>query len=149
MSHQKRIVSEETRKKMSETHKRIGSGKCLKGRKRPKEVIEKIILGQTGEKSRFWIDGRSKNKEYVSWSKNKINRNKRLKIESSHTFGEWQELKAKYNWTCPCCKEQEPKIKLFQDHIIPLTKGGSNNIENIQPLCRSCNCKKHTKIIKY
>lgn len=66
-----------------------------------------------------------------------------------HTEGEWETLKAQYNWTCPSCKKREPKIKLTEDHIIPLSKGGSNNIENIQPLCRSCNCKKHTKIIKY
>lgn len=67
----------------------------------------------------------------------------------SHTNGEWETLKAQYNHTCPCCKKKEPEIKLSQDHIIPLAKGGSDNIENIQPLCRSCNAKKHTTIIRY
>ncbi len=63
--------------------------------------------------------------------------------EGSHTKKEWEELKNKFHHKCAICKED--KI-LERDHIIPLSKGGSSYIENIQPLCKSCNSKKHVKI---
>lgn len=72
-----------------------------------------------------------------------------LKNGGFHSKGEWENLKAQYNWTCPSCKESEPKISLTKDHIISVLKGGSNNIENIQPLCRPCNSRKRSKCIKY
>lgn len=76
-------------------------------------------------------------------------RNIQFDAEGSHTQGEWETLKKQYGYTCPSCHLKEPEIKLTEDHIIPLVKGGSDFIENIQPLCGSCNCKKHTKTIKY
>jgi hypothetical protein len=65
----------------------------------------------------------------------------------SHTRDEWEKLKQDFGNVCPCCKMVGSE--LVKDHIIPLTLGGPNNIENIQPLCRSCNAKKHTKTTRY
>lgn len=62
----------------------------------------------------------------------------------SHTLQEWEELKNKHNNKCAICGKE---AKLTKDHIIPLSKGGSNYISNIQPLCRNCNSKKNNKII--
>lgn len=65
------------------------------------------------------------------------------------TAQEWQGLKEKFVHTCLKCGRREPEIQLTLDHVIPLSKGGTNSIDNVQPLCRSCNCSKGTKHIDY
>lgn len=118
------------------------------------EVKEKISKNN----ARYWLgkkgncgnykDGRMSDPKYVVWLRNK--RNMQLKSsEGSHTFEEWQEVKSKFNNTCPCCAKSEPEIALSVDHIVPVSKGGTNYISNIQPLCRSCNSKKNNKTIVY
>ena len=62
------------------------------------------------------------------------------------TAQEWKALKEKYGNICLKCRK---KKKLTVDHIVPLSKGGSNYISNVQPLCKSCNSKKYTEIIDY
>ena len=59
--------------------------------------------------------------------------------EGKHSFEEWKTLCQKFNWRCAKCNK---KRKLTKDHINPLSLGGTDYIENIQPLCHSCNSKK-------
>ena len=136
--------------------------KAFKGRKIPEERRMKLIGRKLSEKTKKkisqntnlrgerhwqWKGGITENKEYRSWIKNKHNRLKFL-AEGSYSWGEWQGLKKKYNYTCVMCGRKEPEIKLTIDHIVPISKGGTNWILNIQPLCQSCNSKKGKKLIK-
>lgn len=43
---------------------------------------------------------------------------------------------------CQDCGEQSPAVKLQIDHVIPLAKGGSNDLSNLQTLCERCNFAK-------
>ena len=45
---------------------------------------------------------------------------------------------------CVYCGSDE---NLTIDHIHPVSKGGSNNVKNLQILCRDCNNEKADKII--
>jgi 5-methylcytosine-specific restriction endonuclease McrA len=76
-------------------------------------------------------------------------RSRKQQTGGSFTANEWLELCIRYHWTCLCCKRCEPEITLTVDHIIPLSKGGSNAIANIQPLCLNCNLRKGTKTKDY
>lgn len=67
---------------------------------------------------------------------------KRATSDGSVTFEVWERLKRACNYTCLCCGKQEPEVTLTMDHIKPLSKGGTHTIDNLQPLCMSCNCSK-------
>jgi len=53
------------------------------------------------------------------------------------------EVFQRYQGRCAKCGSQE---NLEFDHIIPVSKGGSNTARNIQLLCQSCNREKSNKI---
>lgn len=108
------------------------------GKKRPSHA---------GENSPWWKGGISTYERKLFLNHKRLMLKKQ--IEGSHTYEEWLLLKAFYQYMCLCCKKTEPEIKLSVDHIIPITKGGTDDIENIQPLCRSCNSRKTTKTINY
>ncbi|WP_373876145.1 HNH endonuclease [Leminorella grimontii] len=44
------------------------------------------------------------------------------------------------------CKQCGEKRYLTIDHIIPLSRGGSSDDENLQTLCMRCNCSKGAKV---
>ena len=57
---------------------------------------------------------------------------------------ERQYLLNKYNQKCAYCGCDLNYESLTADHIIPLHKNGTDNIENMNPACRSCNHYKST-----
>jgi 5-methylcytosine-specific restriction endonuclease McrA len=75
--------------------------------------------------------------------------NRRASIKSSGkiTLHEWNSVKEFYGNKCLCCGMSD--VKLTIDHIKPISLGGAHNINNIQPLCGSCNSHKHTKETDY
>lgn len=63
----------------------------------------------------------------------------------THTETEWLALCARYDQRCASCGGSK---KLTRDHIVPVSKGGTNDIDNIQPLCKSCNSAKKDKVLQ-
>lgn len=59
------------------------------------------------------------------------------------TAAQWIALQAAYDHRCVYCGKRR-KGKLTQDHVQPLSQGGSHTLSNIVPACRNCNSKKYT-----
>jgi len=62
--------------------------------------------------------------------------------QGSFSAEQWERLKDQFGYRCPRCGRAEPEITLTVDHVVPLAWGGSNDIGNIQPLCKACNAAK-------
>lgn len=86
-------------------------------------------------KYRKTVKGRATNK-------NSKARRRALEATGTVTHEQWQSRLQDYGFRCAYCGTAE---RLEQDHVVPLTKGGLHVIENIQPLCRTCNTKKSNK----
>lgn len=71
------------------------------------------------------------------------NRRARARMaEGSHTAEDIQRIYTVQNGKCACCKKKVG-MKYHVDHIIALSKGGSNWPANLQILCPPCNTRKH------
>ncbi len=100
------------------------------------------------EEQPTWQGGVSQTETHRRWKRKNPKRMAHLKArryareqgaEGSHTFEQWEELKQQCNHHCVKCRKQK---QLTKDHIMPLSEGGTDYINNIQPLCRNCNSKK-------
>lgn len=76
-------------------------------------------------------------------SANRAKRSERLseaRRKGTHTKEEWTALVNVCGNKCLRCSAPSPEI--VKDHILAIVHGGSDSIENLQPLCRSCNAAK-------
>lgn len=59
--------------------------------------------------------------------------------KGTHSQMEWECMKTFHSMRCVRCRAD---AELVKDHITPIYQGGSDAIDNIQPLCRKCNASK-------
>lgn len=58
------------------------------------------------------------------------------------TAEQWTAMKEHYGHRCVYCGKKSQR--LTQDHITPISQGGSHTLTNIVPSCKACNNKKFT-----
>lgn len=92
---------------------------------------------------------KSKQQKYRESGKRRdYNRARKLKTALLGTFTKEQfnAVKETYSNMCACCGASN---NLCADHIVSLANGGSNTINNIQPLCNMCNSIKNASNIDF
>lgn len=114
-------------KKYTKTHRQIIKEKCKERYEENKDAMQ--------EKSARW---RKSNPD-----KRRIQHQRRRALKNN-AFGDFSKddlsrLTEAQDGKCLMCGKKE---KLTIDHIVPLSKGGSHEITNIQLLCFSCNSSK-------
>ena len=80
-------------------------------------------------------------------SKIRRDRMREAKLKGDHTDIEWADMLEFFDYTCVRCLCFEEGV--VKDHIIPIYQGGSNGLDNIQPLCRKCNSSKASESIDW
>jgi hypothetical protein len=83
------------------------------------------------------------------WCKRKSSKARRRALErgasGSYTWAEVTRLWISINRCCAYC--DEPTSDYEPDHVIPLSKGGSNSITNVVPSCKLCNSDKRDLLL--
>lgn len=78
--------------------------------------------------------------------------NRKSNAQGTHTNAQWNKKLSEYD-KCPKCQRiwsiipkrpnKRYKYVWTKDHIVPLSRGGMDDIDNLQPLCYQCNFGKH------
>lgn len=114
--------------------------------RKKRNIASRVRYARNPERARQYArDWGKRNPERRAANYNRY-RTQRIGNGGSYTPEEWQALCVKYDQRCLACQRRR---RLTADHIVPVSKGGSSDISNIQPLCHSCNASKRDKIIDY
>jgi hypothetical protein len=117
---------------MKEEKKIYSHNKCREYYKEHRENIIKKV-------KQYTILNREKTKVYKK--KNKLLRKEiSSNLPCTFTSSQWEECLAYFDNKCAYC---DTETNMTQDHVIPVTKGGSYTADNIIPTCCSCNSSKN------
>ena len=124
--------------------------------KNKQTVITKAKKYNASDAGKIWrADYNKKNKETIAAYKKKWQSSEdglayqrdyqKIRRHNEHgciTVDEWKRILENYEYSCSYCGEERA---LEMDHVIPVSKGGITEVDNIVPACRSCNARKSNK----
>jgi 5-methylcytosine-specific restriction protein A len=107
-------------------------------------VIRNLINQANGQKADKQKKPKSKKASDVKSQPQQESKKRSRHIPLSVRFAVLQ----RDNHQCVSCGKNPPAVTIEVDHIIPFSKGGNNDINNLQTLCFECNRGKGTRTMK-
>jgi 5-methylcytosine-specific restriction endonuclease McrA len=129
--------------KFVEREGRLVNGRLEKHREKVHELSDKrSATGRRGAESKWGRTSGDPSKTPAQLRSERLAAARRI---ASHTTEEWLALVEACGNKCVCCGTPAADLNggsLCKDHITPIYSGGSDGLENIQPMCRNCNSSK-------
>lgn len=98
---------------------------------------------RVAEANRAW---RAANPEKVIAARHRRRSRIRNGGGSGVTPAEWNLILEQYGNLCAYCRKTNGTKRLERDHVIPISKGGLDEPENVVPACRRCNARKAARL---
>jgi 5-methylcytosine-specific restriction endonuclease McrA len=109
-------------------------------------MLQEQTCNQCGERKSVWSFSPTSKTCKVC---RRINRHgqRAIKLGYSGVFTaiEWREVCHKHNYRCVKCLKIVDFELMTIDHIVSMLHGGTNTIDNIQPMCARCNSGKRDR----
>jgi 5-methylcytosine-specific restriction endonuclease McrA len=134
----KQEISEYKRRWAAENGEKVAASKLAYYEREREEVIAR---------SKNWAECNPEKVRSAKANNRRERRAARHASPGSFSAEEFEALCDAYGNKCLACGDTEAMLEA--DHIVPLTRGGTDDISNVQPLCGSCNRKKFVNIIDY
>jgi predicted DNA-binding antitoxin AbrB/MazE fold protein len=99
----------------------------------------------------WWLEPNDDNEELSNNTGTSVDDNLPIELPEMDSYkfvraGLWWEVLARDKWTCKSCgRTSKDGVTLEVDHILPRSKGGTDEIKNLQTLCKKCNIGKSNK----
>ena len=102
---------------------------------------------QVQERNRKWKENNPEQNKLNRQHENRLRKYRDRNAVGSFTRKECETKLRECNYKCIYCGQSLSIENITIDHLIPLSKGGTNYIDNLVPSCLECNCKKYNKIL--
>lgn len=144
-------LNDELRKERTEKRKKSKEHKLEVHRKHSLNYSRK---NRHKTKERYYANREQRIKSCIEWARKNPDKRraairnyrakKKKRVQGKHTADDIQRLFSLQQGKCAGCKCNLPK-SYHVDHVVPQSKGGSNDPLNLQLLCPPCNIRKHVK----